>query len=81
MNLGRFNVAIKGTLTFLVRGKVQGAPSMGVTWLVSVEVLAIVYDLTNNWGQLVTNSTKSTPLEKFLSINTRKTKDAFQRRV
>ena len=48
VNPCRFNVAIKGTLKFLVRGKVQGAPSMGVSWLVSIGVLAIVSDLTNN---------------------------------
>ena len=42
VNPGRFRVAIKGTPTFLVRGIVQGVPSMGISWLVFEGVLAIV---------------------------------------
>ena len=41
VNLGRFRVAIKGTPTFLMRGMVQGVPSMGISWLVFEGVLAI----------------------------------------
>ena len=42
VNAGRFKVSIKGTPTFLVRGIVQGVPSMGISWLVFKGVLAIV---------------------------------------
>ena len=42
VNPGRFKVAIKGTPTFPVRGIIQGVPSMGISWLVFKEVLAIV---------------------------------------
>ena len=42
VNPGRFRVAIKGTSTFPVRGIVQGVPSIGIYWLVSKGVLAIV---------------------------------------
>ena len=42
VNPGRFKMAIKGTPTFPVRGIVQGAPSMGISWLVFKGVLAIV---------------------------------------
>ena len=42
VNPSRFRVAIKGTPTFLVRGIVQGVPSMGISWLVFKGVLAIV---------------------------------------
>ena len=42
VNPGRFKVAIKGTPTFLVRGIVQGVPSMGISWLVFKGVLDIV---------------------------------------
>ena len=42
VNPGRFKVAIKGTPTFLVRGIVQGVPSMGISWLVFKGVLATI---------------------------------------
>ena len=42
VNLSRFKMAIKGTPTFLMRGIVQRVPSMGISWLVSKGVLAIV---------------------------------------
>ena len=42
VNPDRFKVAIKGTPTFLVRGIVQGVPSMGISWLVFKGMLAIV---------------------------------------
>ena len=48
VNPGRFRVAIKGTPTFPVRRRVQGFPSSGVFQLVSIGMLAIVSDLTNN---------------------------------
>ena len=41
VNPGRFKVAIKGTLTFPVRGIVQRFPGMGISWLVFKRVLAI----------------------------------------
>ena len=48
VNLGRFRVAIKGTPTLLVRGIVQGFPSMGISWLVFKGVLAIVSNKETN---------------------------------
>ena len=42
VNLGRLKFSIKGTPTFPMEGKEQEAPSMGVSWLVSVGLLAIV---------------------------------------
>ena len=42
--LGRFKVVSKGTPTFPVKGKAQESPGKGVSWLVSVGVLAIVSD-------------------------------------
>ena len=41
VNPGGFKVAIKGTLTFPMRGIVQDIPSMGISWLVFKGVLAI----------------------------------------
>ena len=41
VNPGRFKVAIKGTPTFPMRGIGQGAPIMGISWLVFKGVLAI----------------------------------------
>ena len=41
VNPGRFKVAIKGTLTFPMRGIVHGVPSMGISWLMFKGVLAI----------------------------------------
>ena len=42
VNPGRFRVAIKGTLTFPMRGIIEGVPNMGISWLVLKGVLAIV---------------------------------------
>ena len=42
VNPSRFKVSIIGTLTFPLRGIVQGVPSMGIYWLVFKGVLAIV---------------------------------------
>ena len=49
VNPGRFRVAIKGTPTFLVRGIVQGVPSMGISWLVFKGVLNIVSNKETNY--------------------------------
>ena len=48
VNPGRFRVAIKGTPTFLVRGILQGVPSMGISWLVFKGVLDIVSNKDTN---------------------------------
>ena len=65
VNPGRFKVGIKGTPTFLVKGNAQEATSMGVSYLVLVGVLALVFDLQEikNRDRLETNSKNSTPLE------------------
>ena len=44
LNPGRFKLAIKGAPTFVVKGKEQETPCLGVYWLVSIQVLAIVSD-------------------------------------
>ena len=49
VNPGRFKVVKKGTSTFHIRGKLQGVPNMGISWLVFKGVLAIVSNNKQNY--------------------------------
>ena len=49
VNPGRFEMGIKGTPTFPMRGIVQGVPNMGISWLVFKGVLAIVSNNKTNY--------------------------------